>query len=181
MLALWTGPCHVRQGGPPRPSVHSDVPAWLSHLCQLPSHLPFSWEGRHELIGKDMHASLHVCTYGDTRLQTHTCVRLSLSGSLLFPSRSCPVASGSLSEAGALSGSPGRDLEEGEAGSGPPWKVSLGARHPGLYQAAPPRPCQENPFPGNHLQGVTETWPGGKAGVGAHKAFSAPALALVGK
>lgn len=122
-----------------------------------------------------------MCTYGDTHLQTYTCVQLSLSGSHLFPFHSCPVASGSLSEAGGLCGSPGRDLEEGEASTGPPWKVSLGARHRGLYQAAPPRPCQENPFPENHLQGVTETWPGGEGGAAAHKAFSAPALSLVGK
>lgn len=94
------------------------------------------------------------------------CVHLSLSGSRLFPFHSCAVASGSLWEAGALCGSPGGDLEEGEASSGPPWNVSLGARHPGLYQAAPPRPCQENPFPENHLQGVTETWPRGEGGAG---------------
>lgn len=36
----------LRQCGLPRPLVHSEVPAWLSHLCQLLGRLPFSREGR---------------------------------------------------------------------------------------------------------------------------------------
>lgn len=114
--------------------------ARLSELCQLLSQLP---AGRNELIGKDIHAFLHVSTYGDTHLQTYTCVHLSLSERYLFPSIAVPGVLRLLSQAGALCGSPGQDLEEGEASTGPLWKVLLGARQEGCTRLLHPGPARK--------------------------------------
>lgn len=148
MFALWTGPYHAPSVWPstatsPREGWPGLMPmARLSELCQLLSQLP---AGRNELIRKDIHAFLHVSTYGDTHLQTYTCVHLSLSESYLFPSIAVPGVLWLLSKAGALCGSPGQDPGGRGGQHGYPLESLAGSQTGGLYQAAPPRPGK--PFP----------------------------------